>query len=143
MTTGDYSLAQQKLDESAVSLEHLSANEEFGRGSWLNLAGKYAFATGKYPMAIGYFEQALAEASADWMIHRVFALLPMMASYACEGDHDACIATAETALAALGVLNAPSMNRIFTTTYQEILKAFPHDAHLRSLMIDAQHELTG
>ena len=143
MTTGDYSLAQQKLDESAVYLEHLSANEEFDRGSWLNLAGKYAFVIGKYPMAIGYFEQALAEASADWMIHRVFALLPMMASYACEGNHDACIATAETALSALGVLNAPSMNRIFTTTTQEILKVFPNNAHLRSLMIDAQHALTG
>lgn len=143
MTTGDYSLAQHKLDESAVSLDHLSANEEFDRGSWLNLAGKYAFITGKYPLAIGYFEQALAESSADWMIHRVFALLPMMASYACEGDHDACIATAEKALAALNVLNAPSMNRIFTTTTREVLKAFPNDAHLGSLLIDAQHQLTG
>jgi hypothetical protein len=118
-------------------------NEEFDRGSWLHLAGKYAFATGKYPRAISYFEQALAESSTEWMIRRALVLLPMMASYACEGDHDACIATTETAFAALGVLNAPSMNRIFTTTTQEILKAFPHDAQLRSLMIDAQHQLTG
>lgn len=143
MTMGDYSLARRKLDESAVSLEHLSANEEFDRGSWLSLTGKYAFATGKYPAAIGYFEQALAESAPDWMIHRVFALLPMMASYACEGDHDACAATAEAALAALAVLDAPALNKIFTTTSREILKAFPHDGPLRSLVVDTQHQLTG
>jgi DNA-binding SARP family transcriptional activator len=143
MTMGDYSLARRKLDESALSLEHLSANEEFDSSCWLNLAGKHAFATGKYPTAIGYFEQSLTESSPDWMIHRVFALLPMMASYACEGDHDACVATAEAALAALSVLNAPALNRIFTTTGREILKAFPHDARLRSLLVAAQRQLTG
>ena len=142
MTTGDYALAQHKLDESARSLEHLSANEEFDRGSWFNLAGKYAFATGNYPTAIGYFQQALAEAAPDWMIHRVFALLPMMASYACEGDHDACVTAAGTAFTALAVLNAPALNRIFTTTSQEILKAFPNADRLRSLVVDARQQLS-
>jgi tetratricopeptide (TPR) repeat protein len=138
---GDYSLAQHKLDESALYLERLSASEEFDRGSWLHLAGKYAFATGNYPTAIAYFEQALAEAEVDWLIRHILVLLPKMAAYACEGDLDACASTAEAASSALGVLNASSMNRIFTMTTQEILKAFPNDTRLQSLMRDAQHHL--
>ncbi|HZU70138.1 MAG TPA: BTAD domain-containing putative transcriptional regulator [Ktedonobacteraceae bacterium] len=141
LTMGDYSLAQHKLDESAIYLERLSASEEFDRGSWLHLAGKYAFATGNYPTAIAYFEQALTEAEEDWLIRRILVLLPKMAAYACEGDLDACASTAEAASSALGALNASSMNRTFTMTTQEILKAFPNDTRLQSLMRDAQHHL--
>jgi DNA-binding SARP family transcriptional activator len=136
MNMGEYTLAQKKLDESAVYLEQMSAKEEFDRGSWLHLAGKYAFATRNYPTAIDYFEQALAELPSDWIIRRILVLLPMTASYACEGAHDACIATANAASSAISVLNAPSMNRIFTNTIQGILKAFPNDAHLQSFIID-------
>ncbi len=137
MNMGEYTLAQKKLDESVVYLEQMSAKEEFDRGSWLHLVGKYAFETRNYPAAIDYFEQALAALPSDWIIRRILVLLPMMASYACEGDRNACIATANAASSVISVLNAPSMNRGFTNTIQGILKAFPNDAHLQSFILDA------
>lgn len=141
MATGAYTIAEEKLAESAIYLDQICPNEEFDRASWLQLAGKYAFLTKDYATATERFDEALAVLPPDWVVRQILVLFPMMATYAHRQEREACFATVNKVVPALHVLNAPSMNETFTTSVCGLLEAFPNDSQVHTFVDSTLHQL--
>jgi tetratricopeptide (TPR) repeat protein/transcriptional regulator with XRE-family HTH domain len=138
----EHSIAQKKLEASAIYLDQIGSNEEFDRNSWLQLAGKHALMTGDYETALDYYETALRELPSHWLIRRVLVLIPTMVAYACRRDRDASLTTARQATSALATLNAPVMNRqLLVSAQRGLIDAFPNDVQVRTAFTDMQHQL--
>jgi len=134
ITLKEWSIAQEKLEDSALLLDHISPNEQFDRASWLQLSGKYAFEKGDYRKASEHLEAARSEISPQWIVRQVLILLPLVAAYTWEGDRDASLATAETAFTAIQTLNAPTVTKPYAISLQGLLEAFPNDTRVRTVV---------
>jgi len=141
MTIGENITVQKKLEASARYLDQIPPNEEFDRANWFQLAGKYAFTTGDYKTAIEHFEAALAELPPSWIVRQILVLFPMMATYAHQQNQEASFATANKAVSAIRVLNAPGMNRTFGDSVRGLLEAFPNDSRVRTFVTSTLHQL--
>lgn len=139
MNLGEDTTVQRQLEASAVYLDQLAPNEEFDHAIWLQLAGKYALMNGDYMTALRHYEEAQAELPTHWIVRQVLVLLPLMVAYACKRDRDASLATAKKAVAALQVLNAPSLNKQFAESVRRgLLDSFPKDKYVQTFLFDVQ-----
>lgn len=132
----DYTIAQNKIDASASFLDYLQPDEEFDHSSWLQLVGKYAFATRDYTTAVGHLEQALVELPPDWIVRRVLVLLPMIASRAWIGDKEGSIAVMHKAVAAICTLNSPHFGKPMHKAFQGLLSVFPRDSNVQEFVLN-------
>lgn len=142
ISLGEYSTAQRQLDASAAFLDQLEPSEEFDRATWLQLVGKYAFATGDYAKAIQHYEEALAALPPNWIIRQAFILIPMMVTYACMRDRSASLALADRAASVVNTLNAPSTNKQFVDAVRlALLGAFPGDEQVLKFTSDLKYKV--
>ena len=137
MTMGEYTTASKKLEESAALVHGIGANEEFDYASYLQLAGNCALAIGDHETAIRYYTEALSELPPNWLIRRAFALLPLMVAYACARDLDASLDMADKAACVVDTLNAPIINKQFTSSVKPgLIGAFPKDTRVHQFVVE-------
>ncbi|HEX6484892.1 MAG TPA: tetratricopeptide repeat protein [Ktedonobacteraceae bacterium] len=136
ITLKEWNIAEEKLEASALLLDHIHPNEQFDQASWLQLKGKYAFEVGDYGKAAEHFKAALSKISPQWMVRQVLILLPMVAAYTWQGDRDACLVTAHTGFSAIKTINASTLNKLYATSLQGLLEAFPHDTLVRTFVAE-------
>ncbi len=140
MQQGEFVLAQKKLDEAAAYLDQISPNEEFDKASWLSLHGKYAFTTRDYSTAIQYYEKAILELLPNWTVGNILTLIPLMVAYACKGERDKGLATAQNTLEVLQTLNSAAMNKLFIDAVEHaLLASFPDDKQIQTFLTDVRH----
>src|SRR5262249_38648506 len=96
----------------------------------------YAFEKGDHGQATEHLEAALRKISPHWIVRQVLILLPLVAAYTWQGDRDACLATATRAFSAIQTLNAPTVNKLYTTSLQGLREAFPNDTQIRTFVAD-------
>lgn len=130
----EWHTAEEKLEEAAALLERLPPHEQFDRASWLQLAGKHAFAVADYRRAVEHLETALREVPPTWLIRRALILLPLVAAHTWERDREASLATSEAAFAAVKALNAPTVTQPYRVSLQGLLEAFPHDSGVQAFV---------
>jgi tetratricopeptide (TPR) repeat protein len=142
MVMEEYTMAQTKLEESAVFLDQISPNEEFDRTSWLQLAGKCALATRDHEKAIRYYTDALAELPPHWLIRQAFTLVPLMVAYACIREKNISLDIASKATSIISSLNAPIINQQFAASVElGLLGAFPNDDSVLTFVAGLKHRL--
>lgn len=140
MLQGERVLAQKKLNEATAYLDQISPNEEFDRASWLSLHGKCAFMARDYATAIHYYEKALLEILPNWNVGKILTLIPLIVAYACKGERDRGLVTAQNTLEVLQMLNSSVMNRLFLDSVEHALLAtFPNDKKIQTFLTDTQH----
>jgi hypothetical protein len=132
----EWDTAKEKLEDTADLLDHITPNEQFDRASWFQLAGKYAFSVGDYRQAVVHLETALGEIPPTWLVRQVLVLLPLLAAHTWERDREASLATAEKTFSTVRLLNAPTVNKPYTTALRGLLEAFPHDTGIRTFVAE-------
>jgi len=137
----EYTTVQRKLDESSSYLTQIDPNEEFDRTSWLQLAGKYAFAIEDYELATKHYQSAYAELPPNWLIRQAFVLIPLMVVYACTRDREKSLDMAKKAVTTITALNAPTINKQLTDSIKHgLLGVFPEDPQVQEFVVDLPHQ---
>jgi tetratricopeptide (TPR) repeat protein len=137
----EWRTAEEKLEDAAGLLDRLPPHEQFDRASWLQLAGKHAFAVGDYHRAVEHLEAALRVVPPTWLVRQVLILLPLVAAHTWERDREASLAASEGAFAAVKALNAPTVTQPYRVSLQGLLEAFPHDISVKTFVAEKLTEL--
>jgi tetratricopeptide (TPR) repeat protein len=132
MMMREYDLARQKLDETAKLLDPHCHDQEFDQSSWYELRGKYAYLTGDYTAAAHWYEQALQELPAEWVIRQALVLAPLISTYTILQDRDASLATVEKVAQIASMLNTSLMRKSLAQALEGILIVFPYEARLKA-----------
>ncbi|MBO0781061.1 MAG: hypothetical protein J2P37_19755 [Ktedonobacteraceae bacterium] len=142
MMLADHTTAQEKLEASAIYLDHIVPNEEFDRASWLLLAGKHALLTRAYPTALRSFEDALTQLPAQWTVRRAMTAIGLTKAYARIKEREESLATAENLIPMLETINAHMINRWFAECLQkDLLETFAHDRRVQAFVKDTYQRL--
>lgn len=142
MMLGDYTTAQEKLENAAIYLDHVILSEEFDRTSWLQLAGKKALMAGEYQQAIHHLEEALALNPPQRVVRHAGILTPLAIVYARMHEREQSLVIARQAIPVIGAVNAPMTNKHFLEYIKhDILGRFPHDSQVQAFLNDMQERL--
>ncbi|MBA2677667.1 MAG: hypothetical protein H0U76_04625 [Ktedonobacteraceae bacterium] len=135
MALKDYRTAQEKLEASAVYLDHIAPNEEFDGAAWHMVAGKYSLMTKGYTTALDHFQESLAVLPEMWILRRIMTSIGLMKAYARLKERDQSLILADEVAPMVQSINARMTTRWFNEYLQEdLLETFPTDERVRTFV---------
>jgi len=142
MMLHDERTTQAKLDLAEATLDPDEANEEFDRGAWLLIAGKYALRQRKPEVARVRFAEALSLLPGEWLLRRVMTGPGLAMATARLGERDASLGLAKDLLPMISTTNAPITTRWYADYLQrDLLNAFPADTDIQLFVAEASRQL--
>ncbi|MBV9230286.1 MAG: tetratricopeptide repeat protein, partial [Chloroflexi bacterium] len=142
MALKDYRTAQEKLEASAVYLDHIALNEEFDRAAWHMLAGKYSLMTKDYSTALDHFKESLTVLPEAWTLRRTMTSIGLIKAYAQMKERDQSLIVADKVVPMVQAINARVTNRWFNEyLHQDLLGTFPTDERVHTFVRDVYKRL--